>query len=206
MSYLASLTPLDYTILTLLLGSTLFGLIRGIVKETILIFSWCAAFIVTTQYGQQISELILLKYYHPQTNLSPNSHFGFTIACCGILFIGILVAGNIFCACIRPLCKISGLSLTDRLFGAILGGLRGILMAIITMLLLNYTDFASTTQDYAKTHIAKYLLPVMVLSKQVVDPYVQIILPPQNTHTAPVIPSNMPPTVISPPIPPAQHG
>ncbi|WP_444957141.1 CvpA family protein [Microbulbifer sp. ZKSA002] len=114
----------DWIILAIVGISTLIGLSRGFIKETLSLLTWIAAFIVAMMFRDQLAPMLSNLVDTPSLQM---------IAAFGILFIGTLLAGAGLNMVLSAFVEATGLSGTDRVLGMAFGLLRG---AIVVMALL----------------------------------------------------------------------
>ncbi|GAA5442024.1 colicin V production protein [Microbulbifer sp. NBRC 101763] len=114
----------DWTILAIVGISTLFGLSRGFVRETLSLLTWIAAFIVAMMFRDQLAPLLSNLVDTPSLQV---------IAAFAILFFGTLLAGAVLNMMLSAFVEATGLSGTDRVLGMVFGLVRG---AIVVMALL----------------------------------------------------------------------
>jgi membrane protein required for colicin V production len=148
-----SLNWLDYSILAILLISTLLSARRGFSREAIGLASAVAAFILGMWfYGLAGSYVARLVSSESTANL-----IGFLLVVFGVLICGILL-GRIVSRFLRGV----GLSFFDRLLGAAFGFARGLLvvMAVLTAFTAFGPFVASDTAPAAMVHsrFAPYVL------------------------------------------------
>ncbi|WHI46210.1 CvpA family protein [Microbulbifer sp. EKSA008] len=114
----------DWIILAIVGISTLIGLSRGFIKETLSLLTWIAAFIVAMMFRDQLAPMLSNLVDTPSLQM---------IAAFGILFIGTLLAGAGLNMVLSAFVEATGLSGTDRVLGMAFGLVRG---AIVVMALL----------------------------------------------------------------------
>lgn len=126
---------IDFTILGIILLSTLVSLIRGFVKEAISLVVWIAAFFVAKHFHPYLA----VYFTTLQDEIVRN---GVAIA---ILFVATLILGGLVNYLIHQLVQFSGLSGTDRALGAVFGLLRGALIVSAMLFFLDsFTPMASS--------------------------------------------------------------
>lgn len=125
-----SLNVFDWILITIIVVSSVFGLLRGFVKELLSLASWVAAFFVARLFSFKLSNFMVDWIDQPQFRL---------IAAFAILFAATLVVGALINNVFSRLVSATGLSGTDRLFGMVFGIVRGGLLAIVIVSLLSLT-------------------------------------------------------------------
>ncbi|QFT55768.1 CvpA family protein [Microbulbifer sp. THAF38] len=114
----------DWTIVAIVGVSTLIGLSRGFVRETLSLLTWVAAFLVAMMFREQLAPLLSNLVDTPSLQ---------AIAAFAILFFGTLLAGALLNMMLSAFVEATGLSGTDRVLGMVFGLARG---AIVVMALL----------------------------------------------------------------------
>ncbi|WP_444930304.1 CvpA family protein [Microbulbifer sp. SSSA002] len=116
----------DWTILAVVGISTLIGLSRGFIKETLSLLTWIAAFIVAMMFRDQLAPMLSNLVDTPSLQM---------IAAFAILFIGTLLAGAGINMMLAAFVEATGLSGTDRVLGMAFGLVRGAIVVIALLIL-----------------------------------------------------------------------
>jgi membrane protein required for colicin V production len=117
----------DWTILAILVISSLISLKRGFVKEALSLVVWVLAFMMATIFSPPLE--ILLESAITTPSIRQMTAFG-------ILFASTLIVGAMVNYLIGEVVKMTGLSGTDRLLGMIFGLARGAIVVMAILLLL----------------------------------------------------------------------
>ena len=117
----------DWTIVGILVVSSLISLKRGFVREALSLANWVLAFIIAMTFHEQLASLLDERITVPSVRL---------MTAFGVLFAATLIVGAMVNYLIAELVRMTGLSGTDRMLGMIFGLLRGfiIIMAILIFL------------------------------------------------------------------------
>lgn len=124
------MTAFDYILLVLLVGSTLFSMTRGLVKEIIALASWFVAFYVAINYGDMFARWL------------PNAISGEAlrmVVAFVVLFIGTRIVMMFLAKLLKLVLGASGLTSMDRLLGALFGFVKGVLIALVLVLVCGLT-------------------------------------------------------------------
>lgn len=116
------MTVLDYTLIAIILISTVIGIARGLVSEVIALAAWILAFICARQFGGHAAQLL--------TGLMTDPGL-LAIAGFALTFILVLLLCGVLRWLMRSLIHASGLDIPDR----VLGGLFGLARAGLILML-----------------------------------------------------------------------
>jgi len=146
-----NLNFIDITILVIFGLSTLSGFARGIVREFLSILKWIAAFVLSTMYAGKLANSFT-DISGVQTVISDSSNAlgsstseSASMLALGLsyvsIFLGVLVVGSLIVYIIAGLVEGVGIGLVNRFFGALFGLLRGFLINLILVFMVQLTDF-----------------------------------------------------------------
>ncbi len=119
------MTAFDVILLTVVGVSVVFAIWRGFVRELLSLLSWTAAFLMARAFGATAALMLpkLVTYADLRLGL------GY-----GAVFLSSLVLFTLASMLIAKLTKVAGLSVTDRVLGMLFGLARGLLIAVILVL------------------------------------------------------------------------
>jgi len=120
----------DYLILVIIGASILVGIFRGFIKEVFSLAVWVAAFWAAFTFSDGVAELMTEGVSLPSARVA--------IAFIGIFLLTLLV-GGLLNYLIGELVVKTGLSGTDRMFGAVFGGVRGLVLVLGLLIVAEFT-------------------------------------------------------------------
>lgn len=123
----------DLVIVALIVVSVLVSLFRGFIKEAFSIVVWIAAIFAAFQVAEPFAEAL-----EPIIDL-PSARM---IVAFAAVFLLVLVIGGLIGFLVSKMVEKTGLSPTDRLFGALFGLARGLVIVVLGVMLLRVTPFA----------------------------------------------------------------
>lgn len=140
---------IDIVLLIIIGGSTLLGLIRGLVGTLVSTAAWLLAGWVTFQFGGQAASWLSDDGKPTMTELLG----GYTLS-----FVVVMVAVTLVGALAKSMVQSVGLSGMDRMLGAGLGLLRGAFLACILVLLMGFTPLPHEP-SWQQSSVLPVLLP-----------------------------------------------
>jgi len=120
----------DYVIFAVIGASVLVGMFRGFIKEAFSVAIWIAAFWAAFTFSDGVAELMTEGVSLPSARVA--------ISFVGI-FLLILLVGGLLNYLIGELVVKTGLSGTDRMFGAVFGGVRGLVLVLGLLIVAGFT-------------------------------------------------------------------
>jgi membrane protein required for colicin V production len=125
----------DAALLALLLVSVVVGLWRGLLFEVMSLAGWIAAYVCAQVFGAQLAPY--LPVGAPGSALQVAAAFV-------IVFVVALIVWGLLSALLRRLIQASPLSGLDRLLGGAFGLLRGVLIALVVVTVVQLTPLAKS--------------------------------------------------------------
>ena len=112
----------DYVVIGIVAVSLFWGLWRGVVSELVALAAWGIGIFAGIEYGAVTGQALYAGVNDPTLRM---------LAGCATVFVGILLAMALIGMVVRSMVKALGLSLSDRLLGALFGLVRGLLMVLV---------------------------------------------------------------------------
>ncbi|MFP6807547.1 MAG: CvpA family protein [Pseudomonadales bacterium] len=119
----------DWIIFTVLILSSLIGMVRGFVTEALSLATWLAAMIVSRLFATQVSTLLVPYIDEPSLRLG---------AAYVILVFGTLIVGGLINRLVGELIRLSGLGATDKFLGILFGFGRGLIVILLLVAGFHY--------------------------------------------------------------------
>lgn len=151
------MTAFDYLVIFILVCSVVLSTFNGFVREIFSLLGWVVGFVVANAYGEKLAVLL-------PASLSSNTVR--LIIAFLVLFIGARLAVGLLARVLSVLVKSTGLTLTDRSLGSLLGLVRGLVIVLTVALLCGMT--AIPQQAFWRNAM---LSPITVRTANMVLPY-----------------------------------
>jgi len=125
------MTSFDYAVLLIVGFSVLLSVMRGMVREILALLSWGAAFVVANAFSGKLVPMLPASI--------PNESLRY-LAAFVILFLATLLVTSLITIALSEVIKNLGLKPADRLMGAVFGLARGMLIALVIVLVAGLTS------------------------------------------------------------------
>lgn len=125
------MTAFDLIVVVIVALSTLFAFWRGLVRVVVSLVSWVIGFVAALQFSEPVAPLL------PDAGLSHAARYLIAFA---LILLAVLIVGALLGFLLSKLVRAVGLGFVDRALGAVFGVARGILVAVILVLLAGLTD------------------------------------------------------------------
>ena len=120
------MTAFDFALLAIVGASVLLGLWRGVVSEVLALAAWVAAFFAARYFGTEAGRLLSKWIVDPVMSAAA----GFAA-----VFFAVLIVFALGRFVVSLMLRAVGLGLVDRLLGAVFGVARGVLIALVAVLM-----------------------------------------------------------------------
>ena len=123
------MTGFDYAVLMVLGLSLIWALLRGLVRELVALAGWVAAFVLSVLFTQTVADML------------PRSLGSFLASLVAFLtiFIGVWILSGFAGLLLSRLVSAAGLGWADRMLGAFLGLVRGVLIVLVLVMFAGLT-------------------------------------------------------------------
>lgn len=120
------MTVFDYVFLGILALSAAVGMWRGLVSEVMAVMAWVLALFAAWRYNEQAAGVFAGLIAEPLWR---------QVAGGALVVLGVLILTALVRYLLRQLLHAAGLGATDRFFGALFGIARGLLVALVVVLI-----------------------------------------------------------------------
>jgi len=124
-------TIFDYLVIFVLVASIIISMMRGLAKEVLSLASWVVAFVVANAYAAALAQML--------PPVVPGEVLRLIIAFIA-LFIGVRILMGLLALALGALLDAGGLSIVDRLLGAVFGFGRGLVIVLAAVILCGMTS------------------------------------------------------------------
>jgi membrane protein required for colicin V production len=121
---------IDYTIMGLILISSVIGLLRGLIREAFSLVIWVVAIWVGLTFSREFSSFLEGMISYPSARIA---------AAFAVLFFITLILGALISYLLGELVRKTGLTGSDRFAGMIFGIARGLVVVAIIIMLAGLT-------------------------------------------------------------------
>lgn len=171
----SNLNGIDYVVIGLLALSMGMGIFRGFVKEVISLIAWIAAFTVATLYALPFAALFTSSAAHaPGTSATDSVSTMAVVISYLALFAGVLILGSIIKFIVNYAVEGRGISVTNRLLGALLGIVRGAVVVLLVMFFVSLTAMANGAL-WKESVMVGYFKPAVKWVTVKAQPYLSVI-------------------------------
>lgn len=149
---MSNLNWVDFLVLGIFFLSMVVGLMRGLLKEIIAIITWIVGFIIATLFSSTLAAMFTNTPQVQSAFSSAGNAIGMkttqslSMLSVGISFMlilfGVIIIGKIISYLITGIFIGTNLSMANRFLGAIFGLIRGFLMVLLMMFIINFTPIA----------------------------------------------------------------
>lgn len=144
------MTIFDYVFLLIVAVSIAISVIRGLVREVLSLLSWIGAFIVAKFGAPVVAGWLSGLIAHPKVRVA----FAFIL-----VMVAAVLLFSVLSLQVVKVVKMSGLTSTDRALGAFFGLARGVLIAVVLVLLAGLTPLPQ--QSFWRNAFFRYPLETM---------------------------------------------
>ncbi len=144
------MTIFDYVFLLILIVSVVISVVRGLVREVLSLLSWIGAFLVAKFGSPMVSGWLSGMIDHPKIRLA----FSFVL----VMVASVMLFSFLSLQVVKVV-KMTGLSGTDRALGAFFGLARGVLVAVVLVLVASLTPLPR--ESYWRNAFFRYPLETM---------------------------------------------
>lgn len=149
----------DWTLVGIIVFSSLISVMRGFAKEALSLVIWLVAFVIARRFHPHAETLLSSHVADPQM---------LTLAAFLTLFILTLLVGAIISYLVSMLIKITGLSAFDRVLGVVFGAARGVVVCVVIVALVRYTPWANSVW-WADSEVIKQLTVIEFWTRSVLS-------------------------------------
>jgi len=154
-----ALNWLDLAIVLTIAGSAGISLLRGFGREILSLINFFTAFVIARLFAPQFAGLLIDTIEQPVIR---------DIAAYSILFALSLIVGGLVMRAVSMLIKFGGLELFDRLLGTVFGFLRGLIIVVFAVGVINWSGMMAQSRVWNESNLVPLVLPFEQWSRQLV--------------------------------------
>ena len=158
--------PADWIIVAIIAISLFFGLMRGLVREAFSLAGWLAALVVARTFFEPCDRFLAADISTPSLR---------HLAAYGGLFIGTLIVAWLLGYAVMSLVDAAGLKWSDRLLGGIFGFIRGLIVVLALLILIE--PFVDHDPWWHSAELPPEFLRYAFLGKELKQDVMQVALP-----------------------------
>lgn len=163
-----SFNGFDFFLLVVIGFSSLFGLLRGFMREVVSLATWIAAFVLAIMFTQEVS--VYFQQYVKTPYLAHVISFL-------VIFIGTLLLGGAVNYILRFVMPGVGFVVSNHILGAIFGVLRGLIIALFIIVVISMSSFRGVTWLQHSVFAKEFQQPVAWLMQRIKINLPNITLP-----------------------------
>lgn len=149
MEWMERLTYLDFVLLAILGASVLASLIRGFMRELAGLAALIAGLLLALWFHGALASA--LAQYIPSPEVARMVGFG-------IIFLGVVILGGFVGSMAAKVLQVTGLSMFDRLAGAVFGIVKGCLFCAVILLAMLAFNPGGPPDALSKSLVAPYVM------------------------------------------------
>ncbi len=176
---------LDYTFLTIFLMSILIGMRRGLLKEVISIVTWIAAFFIACAFSTKLAAVFSSSSGVVASTVSaaaskigvdasgavPTMMVGVSFV---VLFVGTLIIGSVINSIMASVTSVPGIGLINLGLGGLFGFMRGYMVILIIMFLVQMTSAAQAV-SWSQSQFVQGFQPSVIWLGNIIQPGLQTL-------------------------------
>lgn len=124
------MTEFDYAVLLVVGISVALGVVRGLIREAFSLAGWIAAFIVANTFAVEVAAWLGSVVHNDTARL---------VAAFLLLFLVVLLLTGLSGLLLSKLFRIAGFGIADRALGAVFGLVRGVVLALVAVMVVGFT-------------------------------------------------------------------
>ena len=129
------LNAFDYAILAVIALSILISFFRGFMRETISLATWVLGVIIALRFSPMVAQ-----WMQPTID-SPLLRYVIAFVA---LFAVVFIVGFLVGLLVKGALNVTGLTIFDRLLGAVFGAVRGVLFVAVVLLFISMTSYEAS--------------------------------------------------------------